>query len=272
MSFQACMERCLPPAGAGGVKPHISGSVFSSHRNRPSTGNRHAAVDFNYKGGQAFNTKKLYAVFSPVDGVISGKFGFSGRYGVVTIKDSKGFYHGILHLIGISVREGQSVSVGTKIGIMGGKGPSGRRQYDVHIHYQLRNNNGVLIDPVAYWDNDKQVYTSAINPDDLNPHEDDPGFDGGVEPSSPSGNPVDYVPRQAGISEYAAIGYACWTNRVPQHEPWPRTMMVDKEFINAPTDEIEHNINHNPQYAPDHKDVGRVEGEERIPRGPFWRR
>lgn len=275
MSFQNCMELCLPPANAGGQKPHISGSVFTSYRNRPKTGNKHAAVDFNYMGGQSFNRKKPYPIYSPVNGVIDGTYGYAGRYGVVTIKDDEGNYHGILHMLNIVPKLGQRVSVGQKLGIMGGKGPSGPNQYDIHVHYQLRNKNGVLIDPVAFWDGVEQVYTAPMNPEDADPHDSDPNFNAS-EPVPPTGSIEDYMPRQAGISEKSAIGYALWTNRVPMHEPWPRTMMVDTPNLNAPSDEIEHNINHTPQYTDDSvegsKGIGRVEGEDVIKRGPFWRR
>lgn len=269
------MELCLPPENAGGAKPHISGSVFTSYRNRPKTGNKHAAVDFNYIGGQIFNRKKGYAVYSPVDGVIDGTYGYAGNYGVVTIKDDEGNYHGILHLINIVPKLGERVSRGTKLGIMAGKGPSGPYQYQIHVHYQLRNKNGVLIDPVAFWDGDEQVYTAPMNPDDADPHDTDPNFRAS-EPIPPTGNIQDYIPRQAGISEKPAIGYALWTNRVPRHEPWPRVMMVDTPNLDEPSDEPNHNINHNPQFTDDtetgRKSIGRIEGEDEIPRGPFWRR
>lgn len=267
------MELCLPPVN--GVKPHISGSTFNSYRNRPTTGNKHAAVDFNYIGGQAFNRKQSYTVHSPVNGTIDSKYGYDGRFGIIVIKDEEGYYHGILHLIGIIPRVGASVSVGTTLGIMAGKGPNGRFQYDVHVHYQLRNPDGVLIDPVAHWEGEQQVYTAPVNPEDLDPHAEDPGHYN-AEPGSGTGSMEDYVPRQAGISEFAVVGYACWTNRVPMHEPWPRTLMVDTPNLNAMTDQHEYNINHNPQFD-DTTDIGsmsigRVEGEEEIDRGPFWRR
>jgi hypothetical protein len=53
-------------------------------------------------------------------------------------------------------------------------------------------------------------------------------------------------------------------------------MMVDTPNLNKPSDEIESNINHEPQFTLDsekgRKQIGRVEGEEEVKRGPFWRR
>lgn len=275
MSFQNCMELCLPPSNAEGVRPHISGSVFDSYRNRPKTGYKHAAVDFNYKGGQPFNTKRKYPVYSPVAGVVDPKYGYMGRFGIIVIRDGEGYYHGILHLLSVIPKVGASVNVGDKLGIMGGRGPSGPYEYDVHVHYQLRNPQGTLIDPVAFWDGEPQVYVSPMNPDQADPHADDPYFNK-TEPSSPTGSLEDYMPRQAGVPEKAAIGYALWTNRVPMHEPWPRTMMVDTPNLNTLSSEPEYNINHNPQFTDDveegSKSIGRIEGEDEIERGPFWRR
>jgi hypothetical protein len=73
------------------------------------------------------------------------------------------------------------------------------------------------------------------------------------------------------------VQQAPWTNRVPQHEPWPRTLMGDTVGANAPNDESERNTSHNPQFVDDgggigSQSIGRVEGETTIQRGEFWRR
>lgn len=265
----------LPPIN--GVKPHISGSTYNSYRARPRTNNTHSAVDFNYTGGQgAAPNRSLPPVYAPVSGTVT-KAG--GSYGMVAIKDDKGLSHEILHMIKISVRAGQRIEAGTMIGRMAGKGPGGDFAYAIHVHYQLRdpkyNQRGGLIDPVAYWDNNKQVFTEPLSTTDENVHAGDEGHYN-EEPSAPYGNVEEYIPRQAGVSSPSDAQIALWTNRVPAHEPWNRVMMVDTKDLNGPTDEIERNVNHNPQFTDDSEEgskmIGQVEGEETTIRGPFWRR
>lgn len=274
MSFENCMELCLPPRG--GVKPHISGSTFDSYRDRPRTNNKHAAVDFNYQGGQAFNSKKSrFAVCSPVSGVVIGNYGFAGRYGLVSVKAADGYVHTILHMINIVVALGANIARGDKLGTMAGQGPNGTHAYDVHVHYQLRNPSGRLIDPVAFWNGDKQVYTAPNNPEDADTAADDIGYKA-TEPSDPLGHIEEYRPAQAAVSSPSLAGFALWTNRVPRHEPWPRTLMGDTPDMNKPSDEHGYNTNHNPQLTDateaGSKLIGRLEGEEVIERGRFWRR
>lgn len=57
----------------------------------------------------------------------------------------------------------------------------------------------------------------------------------------------------------AAALPARWTNRVPAHEPWPRTMTKD-------------DYSHEPELQYDDKDVGRLERGRKITRGLYWRR
>lgn len=52
---------------------------------------------------------------------------------------------------------------------------------------------------------------------------------------------------------------AFWTNRVPDHEPWARTM-------------TKNDFTHEPEFPYDSKEVGRVERGIRFIRGLFWRR
>ena len=54
---------------------------------------------------------------------------------------------------------------------------------------------------------------------------------------------------------------AYWTNRVPLHEPWARTLTAD-----------EFGFTHEPQLPYDDPSVGKKEGSETIPRNPHWKR
>lgn len=69
-----------------------------------------------------------------------------------------------------------------------------------------------------------------------------------------------------------------WTNRVPQHEPWPRVLKQDEgDEVNEENDGYTNNVDWIDQYdnetSPEGlKPIGRIEGDEEIERGPFWRR
>ena len=69
-----------------------------------------------------------------------------------------------------------------------------------------------------------------------------------------------------------------WTNRVPQHEPWPRVLKQDGgDTVNEENDGYKNNVDWIDQYdnktSPEGlKPIGRIEGDEEIERGPFWRR
>jgi hypothetical protein len=98
-----------------------------------------------------------------------------------------------------------------------------------------------------------------------------------------------FVPFNTGISSAVAPPYATpaclseakqalWTNRVPDHEPWPRVMKGDTNPPpNSKNEEYKKNVHHFDQYdnqsSPEGlKPIGRVEGDEDIDRGPLWRR
>ena len=63
----------------------------------------------------------------------------------------------------------------------------------------------------------------------------------------------------AGVAATAGDLAAFYTNRVPAHEPWARTMTKDDTTMS-------------PEFAYTDKDVNRSERGKQIPRGMFWRR
>ena len=71
---------------------------------------------------------------------------------------------------------------------------------------------------------------------------------------------------------------ALWTNRVPLHEPWPRVMKGDTNPPpNSKNQEYKKNVHHFDQYDNETspsglQPIGRVEGDQDIPRGPLLRR
>ena len=87
-----------------------------------------------------------------------------------------------------------------------------------------------------------------------------------------------FVPVYAKPSCLSIAMQTPWTNRVPLHEPWPRVMKGDTTPPpNIKNTEYKQNVHHYDQYdnhtSPDGLEpIGRIEGEEEIQRGEFWRR
>jgi peptidoglycan hydrolase-like protein with peptidoglycan-binding domain len=152
-SFNDVMRVMMPPQD--GVAPHITSDFGPRILNGRQ--DDHGGVDFNYVGGQSGRNLQHPVVGSPVSGevVFSG-----GQYGTVKIRDDYGNTHEILHLNSRSVQVTDPptrVEAGDPIGTMGGRGPNGPNQYPQHVHYQLRDPNGRIVDPEAYWDNPQRT-------------------------------------------------------------------------------------------------------------------
>ncbi|MEB1104470.1 peptidoglycan-binding protein [Xanthomonas campestris] len=162
-NFQQTMERMLP--GQGSTDPHITGH-YGEHRGSHGP---HGGTDFNYEGGQQGRNLQHPTVHSPVSGTVTFA---SGNYGTVKIRDAQGNSHEILHLDALKVKEGQTLSAGDAIGTMGGRGPNGNSQYAQHVHYQLRDANGKLTSPEAFWNQGHQHESGARQ----------------SQPSAPAGN------------------------------------------------------------------------------------
>ncbi|CAF4000419.1 unnamed protein product [Rotaria sp. Silwood1] len=125
--------------------PHVT-SPFGSSNTRPKP---HGGVDFNYVGGQTGINLRNPNVNSPISGVVTF---VGGKYGTIKIQDDKGVSHEILHTESQSVRKGENIIVGQKIGTMGNTGPGIK---DHHVHYQIKE-NGVPVDPQAWWNKQSQ--------------------------------------------------------------------------------------------------------------------
>jgi LysM repeat protein len=136
------MNTILPQSG--GKSAHVTGHYGEQRKNGP-----HKGVDFNYHGGQTGINLSNPKVHSPVDGTVEF---VGGNYGTISIRDADKNLHQILHTNSQSVQAGQKVSVGNPIGTMGNKGPKGSK-YDQHVHYQIKDSKGKIINPEYYWDN-----------------------------------------------------------------------------------------------------------------------
>ncbi|GAA3870735.1 hypothetical protein GCM10023084_24750 [Streptomyces lacrimifluminis] len=121
-----------PVGAATGTPYHKSGSSWSK--------GYHTGVDFPVPTGTSV---KAIGVGEVVEAGWGGSFGYQ-----VVIRHADGRYSQYAHLSAISVRAGQSVSVGQRIGRSGSTGNS----TGPHLHFEVRTGPGFGsdIDPVAY--------------------------------------------------------------------------------------------------------------------------
>lgn len=265
MTWDTFMASVLPPKN--GQNARIT-SGFGPRTLSPSdrsAGGRHNAVDFSYPFDEMTVDCPVYCPFDGSGVVILA------RWGAVIVQDSQGYQHGFFHMRNIRVSAGQSISAGKMIGLVGKTNASA-----AHMHYQIKK-DGRCINPIQFWDGNGQNFTAPMQQETLDiANATVEGHAQTEEPASPAGFINEYKPRQAAASSPSGAIYAVWTNRVPQHEPWPRTLMVNTENLNTTTDEHEFNTRHNPQFTEDseegRKQIGKIEGETEITRGPFWRR
>ena len=160
-SFDEVMRVMLPPQD--GATPHMT-SDFGP-RTINGRHDDHGGVDFNYNVRQTGINLEHPVVHSPVSGVVEYGDG-QGSYGTVKIRDDQGNLHEILHLDSRSVRVTDPptrVEAGDPIGTMGGRGPDGANDYAQHVHYQMRDPEGRIIDPEAHWNNRARTQDDATS-------------------------------------------------------------------------------------------------------------
>ncbi|MCD9004851.1 peptidoglycan-binding protein [Luteimonas sp. XNQY3] len=156
-SFERTMRFMLP--SQAGIAPHVTGHYGEQRGERA-----HGGTDFNYVGGQAGINLAHPTVHSPVAGVVTLS---GGAFGTVKIRDAQGYSHEILHLDGRHVAAGQTIAAGDPIGTMGGRGPDGADQYARHVHDQLRDPQGALLSPEAFWNRAPAAVRGEANADGL---------------------------------------------------------------------------------------------------------
>jgi hypothetical protein len=164
MSWQDIRQRVLPPVG--GVLPHDTSRYGATNRPRGST-NPHRGVDFNYDvgpGGQKGINLTHPALRSPVTGIVTNAG--EGTAGTIAITDANGFVHEILHTHTRHVAVGDPVVAGQLIGTMGNTGvESPNIEHGAHhVHYQLKDSTGTVIDPSAFWDQQGPVDPNPAPP------------------------------------------------------------------------------------------------------------
>lgn len=89
-----------------------------------------------------------------------------GTYNTVkiSIDAMPGFTLEMMHFDPIFVSKGDRVTPWTPVGYMGGWGPTGPDDYTPHLHLQIRNPSGVLVDPIRGFD-----WTSILFPPGIPP-------------------------------------------------------------------------------------------------------
>ncbi len=109
---------------------------------------------------------KLFSdkIETPGDGLII----FRGMkdYGTIAIRDANGFSHEILHTHARHVAVGDPVAAGQLIGTMGNTGVEKRKIESgaSHVHYQLKDPSGNVINPSAFWDQEGPVDPNPAPP------------------------------------------------------------------------------------------------------------
>ena len=161
VSWDDIMRRVLPPIN--GVQPHITGpaGIFGAGEaegRRPPSKIPHPGADFNYVGGQTSGLNQSHpALHSPVDGIVENAG--QGTVGRIAIRDKNGFLHETLHSATRHVTIGDPVAAGQIIGTMGNTGVR-----DQHVHYQLKNPAGEVINPMEFFDRQGPIDANPASP------------------------------------------------------------------------------------------------------------
>ncbi len=156
MAFRDVLNIMLPEQS--GSSPHITGH-YGEHRAKGP----HGGSDFNYEGGQSGINLTHPTIHAPISGEVTF---VGGQYGTIKIRDADGNSHQILHTQDQTVEVGDRIEVGDPIGTMGGRGPNGASQYAQHVHYQLKDSQGNLLNPEEFWNN-RRIVSSAHRADDI---------------------------------------------------------------------------------------------------------
>ncbi len=119
----------------------------------------HNGVDLNYDGGG--DTDLNAPIVATHDGRVARIYSDTKNRGgrIVVIESPDGsFETKYMHLAAIAVEEGQEISEGQTIGLMGGSGKGKEFYYKVHLHYEIHVKNLVgQMEAINAWQNGKLV-------------------------------------------------------------------------------------------------------------------
>lgn len=211
MSWQDIRQRML--LRIGGILPHDTSPYGAVEGRKPPSTIPHRGVDFNYDvgpDGQRGVNLTHPALRSPVAGVVENAG--EGNYGRIAIRDNNGFLHEILHTQNRHVSIGDPVAAGQLIGTMGNTGTR-----DQHVHYQLRDPAGNVIDPTAFWDRQGPVDPNPSPPALLGEYQQYLHGPGGN-----TGYGFDGAPDATATPDFSSIGEPFWAlQATPSRGPAP---------------------------------------------------
>lgn len=128
--------KVIPSRGSGKFSWPAEGGYISSEMGR-RWGREHRGIDIARPSG--------FAIKAADNGVVISA-GQDGTYGNRVVVDHKnGFQTTYAHLASINVKNGQIVSSGSKLGVMGSTG----RSTGIHLHFEVRK-NGAIVNPLNY--------------------------------------------------------------------------------------------------------------------------
>lgn len=124
----------------------VPGPITSKYGSR--RGGFHYGVDLGGKNGVTPVVSAAEGVISKVvSACVTGYRNCGGRYGnYVIIEHPNGTSTMYAHLYSVTVRVGQNVNQGEKIGVLGNTG----RSTGPHLHFEVRNANGSTMRPPIY--------------------------------------------------------------------------------------------------------------------------
>ncbi|WP_313798795.1 M23 family metallopeptidase [Cytobacillus sp.] len=110
-------------------------------RTHPVTGQKNS----NHRG-MDIAVPKGTPVASTISGKVVSTSGHSSYGNTVVIQDANGYLHRYAHLDSIGVKVGQNVSRGSLVGKSGNTG----RSTGPHLHYEVTNSKGAVLDPSPF--------------------------------------------------------------------------------------------------------------------------
>lgn len=121
-----------------------NGVITATHQDHQNRTPPSAGIDID---DPALKEGSKARVNSPIDGEVTG---IGPGYNTVIIKDKDDNTHKLLHHSSVSVKAGDKVKKGDKIGELGSKVPGGSAAIKDHVHYQIQDKDGNFLDPEKF--------------------------------------------------------------------------------------------------------------------------
>jgi hypothetical protein len=128
------------PAPVSGTTAGQVGDIRRPYPGSPGA-HAHQGVDIPGKYGSP--------VIAQLSGTVERVYASGSAAGnTVVVRYANGYQVKFMHLAGFGkFRPGQTVAPGDVVGFLGGTGPGGREMYSKHLHYEVRDPQGRLVNP-----------------------------------------------------------------------------------------------------------------------------